>query len=72
MYGPGASVEGLLPADELPGGVVVHGHGEAGGGVAMEVCRGQLALRLESSTYGVGPGSIRILGLGSRLPYGKI
>ena len=62
MYGPGASVEGLLPADELPGGVVVHGDGEAGGRVAVEVRSSQLAFRLERPPYGVGPGSIRVLG----------
>ena len=62
MYCPGAPVERQLPADELPGVVVVHGDGEAGGRVAVEVSGGQPALRLEGPPYGVGPGSVGVLG----------
>ena len=62
VYGSSAPVEGQLPADEFPGGVVVHGDGEAGGRVAVEVRRGQLPLRPEGPPYGVGPGPVGVLG----------
>ena len=61
MDGAGGAVEGLLPADEFAGGVVVHGHGEARRRVTVEVRGRQLALRLERPGDGVGPGAVSVL-----------
>ena len=61
MDGAGRPVEGFLPANEFAGGVVVHGHGQAGRRVAVEVRGRQLALCLERPGDGVGPRAVGVL-----------